>query len=667
MERESSNGIPGRIKRFVFGRAISPMEPGVFRKLSLVAFLAWIGLGADGISSSCYGPAEGFLALGGHTYLAIILALLTALTVFVISASYKQVMEKFPTGGGSYLVASKLISPNVGMVAGCALVVDYVLTITVSVASGADAIFSFLPVEWQSYKLLTAMGVLILLIGINIRGVKESVVPIVPIFLVFIITHGLVILYALIANITGIPTLVENTGIEIQTSVSQMGFFGVLFLVLYAYSLGGGTYTGIEAISNGLPLLREPRVKTGKRTMTYMAISLAFMACGLILGYLFYGVQPEAGKTLNAILFNKVAYSWWGGNIFVMVALISEAFILLVAAQTGFLGGPMVLANLAMDQWMPSRLALLSDRLVTMNGILMMGGASLLLLWFSGGSVSFLVILYSINVFLTFSLSQMGMVKLWWKGRKREKGWSYKIMINGVGFILTAFILLMVIIMKFDEGGWLTLVVTTSLIAVAVLIKRHYRMVRGMLKHLDELHKVSLPANGETPIGEVTRARIPQPVSPGRRTAIILVNGYNGLGLHTLLNVIRNFPHHFNNFVFLQVGVIDAGRFKGIDEIENLKESVEADLARYVEMMRSHGYYAESVYALGTDVAYEAKRLIVELVERFPNAIVFTSQLVFPHETVFTRMLHNYTPFAIQKRLYHQGIPVLIMPIRVRA
>ncbi|HEC80078.1 MAG TPA: amino acid transporter, partial [Firmicutes bacterium] len=108
MERESSNGIPGRIKRFVFGRAISPMEPGVFRKLSLVAFLAWIGLGADGISSSCYGPAEGFLALGGHTYLAIILALLTALTVFVISASYKQVMEKFPTGGGSYLVASKL-------------------------------------------------------------------------------------------------------------------------------------------------------------------------------------------------------------------------------------------------------------------------------------------------------------------------------------------------------------------------------------------------------------------------------------------------------------------------------------------------------------------------------------------------------------------------------
>src|SRR3984893_18797193 len=147
-------------------------DPEIFHSLSLVAFLAWVGLGSDGLSSSCYGPEEAFLALGTHQYLAVFLALLMALTVFVISASYSQTIDRFPAGGGGYLVATKLLGTYSGLVSGCALIVDYVLTIAISIASGADAIFSFLPPTWLPAKFFVAIAVVILMVAMNLRGVK---------------------------------------------------------------------------------------------------------------------------------------------------------------------------------------------------------------------------------------------------------------------------------------------------------------------------------------------------------------------------------------------------------------------------------------------------------------------------------------------------------------
>src|ERR1700688_5185426 len=147
-------------------------DPAIFHSLSLVAFLAWVGLGSDGLSSSCYGPEEAFLALGTHQYLAVFLALLMALTVFIISASYSQTIDQFPTGGGGYLVATRLLGKYAGLVSGCALILDYVLTIAISIASGADAIFSFLPVHWLPYKFWLAVIVVIVMVAMNLRGVK---------------------------------------------------------------------------------------------------------------------------------------------------------------------------------------------------------------------------------------------------------------------------------------------------------------------------------------------------------------------------------------------------------------------------------------------------------------------------------------------------------------
>jgi len=439
----------------------------------------------------------------------------------------------------------------------------------------------------------------------------------------------------------------------------------MIFLILRSYSMGAGTYTGIEAVSNGLPILREPREKTAKRTMLYMAVSLAFMALGLTIGYLLYGAGFHPTKTLNAVLFESATAGWgdWG-HIYVLVALVSEAAILVVAAQTGFLDGPRVLANMAKDRWVPTQFSMLSDRFVTQNGILIMGGAAFLLMLLTHGSVRFLVVLYSINVFITFSLSQLGMVRHWWQERRMGAHWKHRILVNGIGLVLTLFILASVVVLKFHQGGWITLLITGTLIVLVTLIRRHYNYTARLLGRLDSLVQVAEKALAEPAAGGQVKKPAPE-FDPKGRTAVLLVNGFSGLGLHTLLGIIRVFQDSFRNFVFIQIGILDSGNFKGSFEIEHLKTYAETEVDKYVEYMQRHGYYAERFTTIGVDVVEEVAKIVPEIMERFPHPVFFGGQLVFPHETVFNRALHNYTVFAVQRRLYTQGIPIVIMPIRV--
>ncbi len=652
-----------RIKNLIFGSPLNPLDNSVFHNLSLIAFFAWVGLGADGLSSSCYGPEEAFLALQGHTYLAIFVALGTVLTIFVISASYSQIIELFPTGGGGYLVASKLLSPSFGMVSGCALLIDYVLTITISIASGADALFSFFPIAWYPYKLLFAFLGVIGLTILNLRGVKETILPLVPIFLTFLLTHIFFILYALIKHSFVFPEVASATIRDVQMTHAQLGWMGTALLVLRAYSLGAGTFTGIEAVSNGLPILREPKVKTGKKTMAYMAMSLAFTVLGLMLAYLLYGVQHQPGKTLNAVLFGSIVADWHGGigTLVVLITLVSEAALLLIAAQAGFIDGPRVLSNMSLDRWFPSRFTMLSDRFVSQNGVLIMGGAALGLMAFTRGSVRLLVVFYSINVFITFVLSQLGMVRHWWSVRNKEKEWLRKIVINGVGLILCSFILISITSLKFHEGGWITLAATGTLIAVCIYIKRHYNQTHITLKRLESLVVSAFSADFEPNVkpGAIQTANLKD------KTAVILVNGFNGLGLHTLFSVVRLFSGIFKNYIFVEIGVVDAGTFKGVAEVEKLKDHTQQDVHQYVELMKRNGFYSEGYTSIANDIVHEVAELAPQILKRFPNSIFFGGQLVFPKDSFFTRLLHNYTVFALQRKFYHQGITMVVLPIRV--
>jgi amino acid transporter len=657
-----------KLKKIIIGEARSLSDPSLFHNLSLIAFFAWVGLGADGISSSCYGPEEAFLAFGNHIYLSIFVAIAAVLTIFVISSSYRQIIDLFPSGGGGFLVASKLLSPTVGMVSGCALLIDYLLTITISIASGTDALFSFLPAGWLHYKLTVAAAGVIILTWLNMRGVKESVMPLVPIFMIFILTHAFVIVYGIFSHLGNVGEVARATVNDIKSTTSEVGVMGMIFLVLRAYSMGAGTYTGIEAVSNGIPILREPKAKTAKRTMNYMAVSLAFMVAGLMIAYILYNVGHVQGKTLNAVLLGEITEGWNknAGYIFVLVTLFSEATLLTVAAQAGFLDGPRVLANMALDKWVPTRFSSLNDRLVTQNGILIMGISSVALMLYTHADVRLLVVLYSINVFITFSLSQLGMVRHWWLSRGKEDHWKKKLAINGIGLTLTSFILISMIILKFHEGGWITLLITSAFVVLSLLVKHHYNKTFRLLNRLESLVEVTKGEIEKFHKKNVTGAPAKDvAINHDAMTAVLFVNGFGGMGLHTLFSIIRLFKGIYKNFIFVQIGLIDSGVFKGADEITELKKNIENDAGRYVQYMKQNGYYAESITSIAIDVVEEAKNIAPQILERFPQAVFFTGQLVFPEDSLLTRWLHNYTSFAIQRKFYHMGHPIVILPIRV--
>ncbi|MBN1860761.1 MAG: APC family permease [Candidatus Thermoplasmatota archaeon] len=649
--------IMRRISIKILGHPRNINDPSIFHKISLIALLSWIGLGADGLSSSSYGPEEAFKAIAGHAYIAIFLAIATAVTVFVISYTYSKIIEQFPHGGGGYIVATHTLGKNAGVVSGSALLVDYVLTITVSIAACGDAIFSFLPLEYHQFNLLFKMSLIFLLIILNLRGVKESVTILAPIFLLFIISHVVLLGYGLVSQASMIGIRANEFSTGLSGDLQMIGILGILAIFLKAFSLGGGTYTGIEAVSNGLPVMREPKVKTGKRTMLYMAVSLALVAGTLIICYFLLDIQPVEGQTLNAVLATQLFGQWPAGILIATIIIFSEGLLLFVAAQTGFIDGPRVMANMAVDSWFPKKFAALSERLTMQNGVLVMGIAALLLMIGTNGSISALVVMYAINVFLTFSLSQIGMSKLALKNRGKKKHWIRYLFIFVIGFILCFTILIVTIYEKLGEGGWLTLFITLAVVIICYLINNHYSKIKKAMKKFDEV----LLLSSIHLVGHPNK----KPVNPKNMTAVILVTGYSGYGVNTFLSLIRSFPGLYKNIIFVSIAEIDSGSFKGVEEIEALKTSVKNSLLKYVILAQRLGFSADYRMDIGIDVVETASHLCESIAEEFPKVMFFTAKLVFRHDTIFHKILHNETAFSVQRRLQWKGLPVVILPVRV--
>src|SRR5215210_2107597 len=648
-------GLTQRVRRAILGAPRDPSDTSHLHKMSLVAFLAWVGLGADGLSSSAYGPEEAFLALGEHTYLALGLAVATALTVLIISASYSSIIEQFPTGGGGYVVASHLLGPRIGVVSGCALVVDYVLTITVSIAGSGNAIFSFLPVDWTAWKLPVEFAAIALLIALNLRGVKESVQVLVPVFLVFIATHALLIGWALFQHVDDIPAVSHGLRQGFDSGLTTLGLGGMALLLLRAYALGGGTYTGIEAVSNGLQIMREPRVATGKRTMLYMAVSLALTAAGILVGYLLLNVQHTPGKTMNAILSERVFGAWALGGLpvgywLILVTLVSEGLLLVVAAQAGFIDGPRVMANMAVDSYLPHRFAALSEQLSMQNGVLLMGLAALAMLAYTRGNIQTLVYMYSINVFLTFSLSQLGMSRFW-MARRRERRRRRHLALHLVALVLCVGILGLTVFERFTHGGWVTVLLTSVFVVLCYAIHGHYRRSREGLRQLDDVLE-TLPQTGEAK---------PRSLDAKAPTAVLLVGSFSGFGVHTLLSILRYFPGLYKQFIFVSVAVVDSGTFKGKEEIEALQSNTEEDLNKYVELARRLGFAADCAWEVGIEVVSGAAELCEQVAKLYPKATIFTGKLVFRRERFFHGFLHNETSKIIQRRLQWVGVTMVVL------
>ncbi len=668
-----------RLLRWLFGAPRDVHDPRVFHRISLIAFLAWIGLGADGLSSSAYGPPEAFRALftrnpvtgavEGQWYLAVFLALVTALTVFIISYAYTRVIEHFPSGGGGYVVATKLLGPRAGVVSGCALLVDYMLTITTSVAAGGDALFDLFPAALRTnhaLKLACELGVVAALVVMNMRGVKESVEVVMPIFLAFVATHLVLIVGGAVVHAGNLPEVARQVSTGMGDGLRTFGKWGLFLIFIRSFSLGSGTFTGIEAVSNGLPVMREPRVQTGKRTMLYMAVSLAFTAGGILLCYLLFDVQSffglpaeqQLGKTLNGVLAERFAGGWSPGGVplgllFVELTLLSEAALLFVAAQTGFIDGPRVMANMAVDSWLPHRFASLSDRLTIKDGVVLMGGAAAALLLLTGGSVSALVVMYAINVFLTFSLTQLSMCRFWLTTKKDDEQWARHISIHVVGLVLCLTILVTMVVEKFTQGAWKTLLITCALVGACAWVRTHYMRTLLQLRRLD--HQMIHLHPGDLHGGE------PVPSLP---TAVLLVRDYDGLGIHALLSMQKMFPDYFKNVIFVSAAVVDSGHFKGREEVDRLRQDVEDSARRYVALARRLGFNAYAHTSVGTDPIEELYRLCIEVSKQFPRVMFFGGKLIWKRESWWQRILHNETAFQVQRRLQWKGLPMMVLPLR---
>jgi len=647
-----------RLKHLVLGAPKDAQDPHTHHSISLIALLAWVGLGADGLSSSAYGPDEAFRALGQHTYLAIGLALATAVTVLVISVAYTQIIKRFPFGGGGYVVATELLGPRLGVISGSALLVDYVLTISVSVASCGDAIFSFLPAPLASWKLPLEVAAIGLLVVLNLRGVRESVSVLAPIFLLFLVTHTVLLVGGIGSHAGNVPQVARDVAHGVRTGLAEVGALGLLAIFVKAYSMGAGTYTGIEAVSNGIQIMREPKVRTAGRTMAYMAISLAVVAGGILVSYLLFGASPEPGKTMNAVLLERFAGGFSPGGIpvggtFVVVTLLAEAALLVVAAQAGFIDGPRVMSNMATDSWLPHRFAQLSDRLTMQNGVLLMGVASLATLLWTGGDITHLVTMYSINVFVTFSLSQLSMLRYWWRHPLPGRGRGFAI--HGVAFLLCLAILTGTVYEKGEQGGWVTIVVTSLVVALCFVIRRHYRGVIQSLRRLDSV------------LGALPGSRSgPAPVlDPTKPTAVLLVGGFGGLGVHAFLTVQRTFPGFFKNFVFVSVGVVDSAAMKGIEEVERVRTRTREALERYVDLAHRLGVAADFRMEVATEAVVEAQTLCAAVAADYPRAVFFAGKLVFQRESWFQRFLHNETAFQLQRRLQLAGLNAMVLPVRI--
>ncbi|OGT46690.1 MAG: hypothetical protein A3E82_01220 [Gammaproteobacteria bacterium RIFCSPHIGHO2_12_FULL_38_11] len=641
------------IRRFI-GRPLDPFKADLFKKTALISFFAWIGLGADALSSSCYGPEQSYRALGQYPYLTLFVVMGTIISIFVIALSYNQVVELFPSGGGGYKVASQLLGPMAGIISGSALIIDYILTIAISTASGVQALYSFFPVNLQFTELPMEFSVIILFIFLNLRGMKESIRVVMPLFLGFVFTTLALIIYGIAMHSQSMSQVMHQSFHQAHELSSHIGPLLMLAFILHAYSLGSGTYTGIEAVSNNVNKLVEPRVKTGKMTMLYMATSLAVVAGGITLLYMLYHVSPVKGQTLNYVVFSDILGHSKSAHMGVVITMIFEAGILFVAANTGFLAGPTVLANMAADTWLPRRFQLLSSRLVNSQGIIFYGVAALIILLLSGGNVGWLVVLYSINVFITFSLTTLGMFSHWLSNRKNTLDWWIKCAMSLLGFIVTSFVLCVVLVSKFFEGGYVTIMVTCVVISFCYFVRRHYRWVG---RELRERHRgLVLPLNDID--------LVENELDFEKRTAILFITD-KITGMHSLQWILKNFPSNFTNFIFVGVGQVDIKSFSGKRALKRMTKEVNERLDYFVMYCQQKNLLATRFSDFGSDVVENLVTLCQTTGKKFPNHMFFASQMSFQKDTWFKRFLHNGMTYILERKLHALGDEILLLPFHL--
>ena len=465
----------GQLVDFLLGRPL-PTSAAIHERLSKVKALAVFS--SDALSSTAYATEEILLALilAGSLALGFSWPISVAIVVLllIVGFSYRQTIHAYPNGGGSYIVAKDNLGQFPGLVAGSALLIDYVLTVAVSVSAGVAALISALP-TLQAYRVEIAVGWVALLTLANMRGVRESgtifAVPTYAFILSFVVMLGA----GFYRVLTGAGP-VEVVHVEDITPTQTL----TTFLVLRAFASGCTALTGVEAISNGVPAFKKPESVNASTTLTWMVTILTSLFLGVTYLAQYYGIHPlEPDATGYQTVVSQIARAVFGTGLMYYIIQGSTALILALAANTAYADFPRLASLIARDRYLPRQFTNVGHRLAFSNGIVVLGALSILLLILFQGETHALIPLYAVGVFLSFTLSQSGMVVHWW--RLRDEGWVRHMVINGIGAVATFVVLMVIAITKFALGAWIVVVLIPTFVVMFLRIHRHYVQVADQL------------------------------------------------------------------------------------------------------------------------------------------------------------------------------------------
>jgi amino acid transporter len=477
LQTAGAAGFLRSLRTFLIGRPISSHLESHERLTKLKALAIF---SSDNISSSAYGPEEIMRVLAfasvGALSLTLPIAAVIVVMLAIVTASYRQTIKAYPNGASSYIVASDNLGDRMGVLAASALLIGYVVTVAVSISAGVAALTSIFPQLYSppeyDYRVPITIGFVVLLMLGNLRGIRESgTIFMAPTYLYVVIMLG-VIAYGVMLTVTG-GTPDYSAPVAWTAELEQTGAALGLFLILRAFSQGAVALTGVEAISDGVPAFKPPEWKNARTTLTWAATIFAILFIGIAFLVTTIGIVPDPSE--QQTVRSQLVRTLTGDGPVLVIAQLATALILALAANTSFADFPRLSYFLARDGFMPRQFAFRGERLAFTTGIVALSAMAAFLLLLFGASVSKLIPLYTLGVFLAFTLSQAGMFTRWM--RRREPGWQRGLVINGLGAFTTAVVALVVGGSNFTSGAWVVIVLVPLLMLLLTSIRRHYRRV----------------------------------------------------------------------------------------------------------------------------------------------------------------------------------------------
>ena len=562
-----------QLKRIILG---DPLSNEMASHEKIPKWKALAVLSSDALSSVAYATEEVLIPLSAFAAAATVwslpIAIVIALLIAIVTISYRQTIDAYPSGGGAYTVAKENLGTQAGLVAAAALLIDYTLTVAVSVAAGVENIASAFPILIE-YKEILGIGIILVIMTFNLRGVKESAS-------IFALPTYLFVVSFVVMIVVGFWRLANGEIVAVHPVVSETYPSIPIFLILRAFASGCSALTGIEAISNGIPIFKDPAQKNAKTTMLWMSCILGGLFLGITILAHQFGIMPSDNETTVSLL----AKSVFGTNYFYYIIQASTALILVLAANTSYADFPRLSSLLAKDGFVPRQLASLGDRLVFSNGIIGLSLASILLLIFFRGDTHLLIPLYAVGVFLSFTLSQLGMVKH--HLNYKQKGWMMSLAFNFVGAMTTLLVLIVIGTTKFIHGAWMVILLIPVFVWIFKRIRRHYvYTAKKLAKFNDYDHFSSIePAKH---IAIVPVSGIHQGVFDALRYAVSISSKVSAcvvdLNPEQTQNIVENWKKRFPDFELVVLESPYRSVLRPVmDYIEEVEKAIEHDMVTVV-------------------------------------------------------------------------------------